>query len=320
MQPPPEHADVDVLLAEAAAAADEGRALAELDRLNALLDAGRLAPDPRLDRALVALRHAAFAELDRRPGRPTWPPAYADPFPQERGIPSAALHALSAAVLGGALTHHGCLRVDGLLAPEQAEAFRRLIDDAFAAREQAEADGAADHVGPAFVPFEVGRAKAQGFGADGYVRAVDSPGALRELAAAFARTGVTAVVAEYLGERPSMIANKWVLRRSPTGKIGTDYHQDGAFLGEGIRTVDCWISLSHCGPGTGRPAIDLVARRFPGIIPSPDDAAFPWSLTEAAVRDAAPDAPVLSPVFAPGDAIFFDELLPHRTTVGLDLT
>jgi hypothetical protein len=25
-------------------------------------------------------------------------------------------------------------------------------------------------------------------------------------------------------------------------------------------------------------------------------------------------------VFAPGDALFFDERLPHRTTVGLDLS
>lgn len=320
VQPPHEHPEVDALLAAAVDAVAGGGALAELDRLNALLDRGALPVDPRLDEAMVALRHAAFAELDRRPGRPSWPPAFDDPFPGEAGIPSAAHADLTAAVLGGALTHHGCLRVDGLLSEDEAARFRQHIDEAFAARERAEAAGSADDVGPAFVPFDVGQAKAHGFGADGYVRTVDSPGALRELAATFARTGVTAVVTDYLGERPSMIANKWVLRRSPTGKIGTDYHQDGAFLGEGIRTVDCWIALSHCGPGTGRPAIDLVARRFPGIIPSPDDAAFPWSLTEQAVHDAAPDAPVLSPVFAPGDAIFFDELLPHRTTVGLDLT
>lgn len=320
MQPPPEHPDVDRLLAAAAAAVAEGRALAELDRITERLDRGDASPDPRLDQALVVLRHAAFAELDRRPARPAWPPAFDDPFPAEAGIPSAALHDLTADVLGGALTHHGCLRVDGVLSAHEAERFREHIDQAFEARERAEAAGSADGVGPAFVPFEVGQARARGFGADGFVRTVDSPGALRELAAAFARTGITSVVTDYLGERPSMIANKWVLRRSPTGKIGTDYHQDGAFLGEGIRTVDCWIALSHCGPGTGRPAIDLVARRFPGIIPSPDDAAFPWSLTEQAVHDAAPDAPVLSPVFAPGDAIFFDELLPHRTTVGLDLT
>ncbi len=320
MHPPHEHPDVERLLASAAAAVQEGRALPELDRITELLERGDASADPQLDQALVILRHAAFAELDRRPGRDAWPATFADPFPADQGIPVAALGDLTADLLGGALTHHGCLRVDGVLTAEEAERFRGHIDDAFAARELAEERGSARDVGPAFVPFEVGQARAQGFGADGFVRTVDSPAALRELAATFARTGITAAVTDYLGERPSMIANKWVLRRSPTGKIGTDYHQDGAFLGEGIRTVDCWISLSHCGPGTGRPAIDLVARRFPGIIPSPADAAFPWSLTEQAVHDAAGGAPVLSPVFAPGDAIFFDELLPHRTTVGLDLT
>ncbi len=307
-------------MASAEAAVREGRALAELDRINARIDEGRVAADPRLDRALVALRHAAFAELDRRPGRPGWPASFADPFPSEQGIPSVALGDLTADLLGGALTHHGCLRVDGVLDADEVVRFRDHIDRAFAAREQAEEQGSAEGVDPAFVPFEVGQTRAKGFGAEGFVRTVDSPTALRELAAVFARTGIAAVVTGYLGERPSMIANKWVLRRSPSGKIGRDYHQDGAFLGEGIRTVDCWISLSHCGPGTGRPAIDLVARRFPAILPSPDDAAFPWSLTEAAVHEAADGAPVLSPVFAPGDAIFFDELLPHRTTVGLDLT
>jgi hypothetical protein len=320
VHPPHEHPDVERLLASAAAAVLEGRALPELDRITDLLERGDASADPRLDQALVILRHAAFAELDRRPGRPTWPAAFADPFPAEDAIPSAPLAALSPDLLGGALTHHGCLRVDGVLSAEEAEAFRQQIDEAFAARELAEERGSAHDVGPAFVPFEVGQARAQGFGADGFVRTVDAPAALRALAAAFDRTGITAAVTGYLGERPSMIANKWVLRRSPTGKIGTDYHQDGAFLGAGIRTVDCWISLSHCGPGTGRPAIDLVARRFPGVLPSPDDAAFPWSLTEGAVHDAAPGAPVDSPVFAPGDALFFDELLPHRTSVGLDLT
>jgi hypothetical protein len=165
----------------------------------------------------------------------------------------------------------------------------------------------------------VGQERAAGFGADGFVRAVDAPVALRELAGAFSDAGVVDTVSGYLGERPVMIANKWVLRLSPTGKIGTDYHQDGAFLGAGIRTVNCWIALSDCGPGTGRPAMDVIPRRSPGVLTSPPDAAFPWSLTEAAVADAMPGAPVASPTFAAGDALFFDELLAHRTSVGVDL-
>lgn len=310
--------DVERWLARAAdAIAGGGGALALLDELEARDDAES---DPRLDRALVELRHAAFAELDLTPGRTAWPPAFEDPFPEEDGIPAIGPDGLRAEVLGGALVHHGCLRVDGLLTEEQAGALRDQIDRAFEAREAVNAGAPLDDAAPWFVPFEVGQARATGFGSDGFVRTVDAPGALRRLVDLFTRTGVRRAVADYLGERPAMIANKWVLRLSPTGKIGTDFHQDGAFLGQGIRTVDCWISLSHCGPGTGKPGLDLVPRRMPGVLESPPDAAFPWSLTEAAVEAAAPGVPLASPVFRPGDAIFFDELLAHRTTVGLDLT
>ncbi len=309
-------AEVDALLAAAAAARRDGRVLAELDRFVAAAD--RLA-DPALDREVVALRHEAFAELDRTTVRDVWPPVATDPFPDEPAIPRADVAQLDADVLAGALVHHGCLRVDGLLSPDQVDRFRLLIDEAFAARERLLAGAPIDDAAPWYVPFEVGQERAAGFGADGFVRTVDAPGAMRELAAAFNATGVVGAVTGYLGERPAMIANKWVLRLSPSGKIGTDYHQDGAFLGAGIRTVNCWIALSDCGPGTGRPAMDVVPRRSPGVLASPDDAAFPWSLTEAAVAEALPDGPVVSPTFVAGDALFFDELLVHRTSVGVDL-
>lgn len=307
-------ADVSRLLHVAERAVADGGALGVLDDLVA---ASRRFSDPRLDQALVAVRHAAFAELDRSPGRPAWPAAFDDPFPHEQGLPAARPSDLSGELVGGALVHHGALRVDGLLTAEQVAAMRDHITRAFAAREQRQADPSASS--PDWVPFEPGKQRASGFGSDGFVRAVDVPTALRELAGIYADTGITGAFTRYLGERPVMIANKWVLRCSPSGKVGTDYHQDGAFLGEGIRTLNCWIALSPCGPGTGRPAVDLIPRRFTSVIASPSDAAFPWSLTEQAVRDALPDAPVASPVFAPGDALVFDELLPHRTSVGLDL-
>lgn len=306
--------EVDRHVRAAQAAVDAGAALSVLDDLAA---ASQVLEDPRLDRSLVAVRHAAFAELPHTPGHATWPGHHSDPFPDERGVPTVAPGDLTGSVIGGALVHHGCLRVDGLLTAEQAVEMRALVERAFAGRERVLADPGSDS--PDWVPFEPGRERASGFGADGFVRTVDAPAALRTLAGYFARTGVTTAVTDYLGERPAMIANKWVLRCSPSGKAGTDYHQDGAFLGEGIRIVDCWIALSPCGPGTGRPAIDLVPRRFGAVIPSPPDAAFGWSLTEQAVHAEMPGAPVASPVFAPGDALFFDELLPHRTSVGLDL-
>lgn len=308
--------EVELQLQAAASALDAGGAL---DLVDEVADLDRRHPDDRLAVALVALRHAAFDELDRTPGRPTWPASFVDPFPAVAGLPEIGDQELTGELLGGSLVHHGCLRVEGLLSEEQAAHFRDHIERSFDARARLRQGGHAEDAAPWFVPFSPGKVRADGFGSDGFVRAVDAPLALRDLRAAFVEARVVRAVTDYFRERPAMIANKWVLRRTPSGKLGTDFHQDGAFLGEGIRTVDCWIALSHCGPGTGRPGIDLVPHRFP-ILPSGEGAAFEWSLTEAAVRAAAADASVVSPVFAPGDALFFDERLPHRTSVGPELS
>ncbi len=302
-------------LATADALARAGQTVSAVDQLTA---ANREHPDTRLQRRLVELRYAAFAELPPGPGRASWPPSMADPFPEADGVPAMHPNELSGSGLGGAILHHGCVRVDGLFAP-LVDRFRTHIDRAFDARARYRSDRPADAHDGSYVPFELGQTKARGFGSRGFVRTVDAPAALADLVDAFADTGITGAVTDYLGERPAMIANKWVMRRTESGNPGTDFHQDGAFLGEGIRTVDCWIALSDCGPGTGRPGIDLVARRVDAILPSTEDSALPWSITEATVLGAVDGAPVLSPVFAAGDVLFFDERLAHRTAVGTEL-
>jgi len=309
--------DIDAALREADELAQQHRILDAVDRLQS---AHRAQPDHRLACRLVALRHAAFDELSKEPGRPQWPVPHTDLFLQDEGIVEVSSSELSSDVLGSAITNHGCLRVNGLVDRVTAHRLRDRIAQAFEARDRvAEGGEPVESAAPSFVPYAPGRGKAEGFGRDHFVRVVDSPDALCDLVEVFESSGVRKVVEEYLGERPAMIANKWVMRRSLGGVMLGDFHQDGAFLGEGIRTVDCWIALSHCGPGTGSPAIDVVPRRVDGILPTGEGSAFPWSLAEQTVHDHLPAAPVVSPVFAPGDALFFDERLPHRTTVGPDL-
>jgi hypothetical protein len=291
-----------------------------LDEIDELTNLNRQQRNAAREARLVERRNAAFEELDRTPGRPSWPPDLADPCPGFTGIPSLDLGQVSAATIGGSILHHGCVRVNGLLDPQTATRFRELIEAAFSARQRIVDGEPVEAAAPWYVPFAKGEEKATGFGSERFVRAVDVPHALFELAEAFERTGVRKAVEDYFNERPAMIANKWVLRRSPSGVDTTDYHQDGAFLGDAIRTVDCWIALSDCGPGTGRPAIDVVPRRFEIIPPGQDGSTFPWSLAAATVERLAGSTSIASPSFAAGDALFFDERLPHRTSVGTDLT
>ena len=294
-------------------------ALDAIDAIDELTRANRDHPDPDRERRLVQLRHEAYDALPVAPGRLAWPPDLADPFPGEPGLPEISAAQVSAAVIGGGIVHHGCVRVNGLMAPEDAARFRDYIDAGYAERDNRGSENASASAVRTYVPFGIGREKAEGFGSAGFIRAVDMPHALFDLVEVFTASGVRDAITDYFQERPVMIANKWVLRKTATGKIGKDFHQDGAFLGDGIRTIDCWIALSDCGPGTRKPAVDLIPRRFP-ILASGADAAFSWSLSEEAVTAAAPDAEIVSPVFAAGDALFFDERLPHRTSVGLDLT
>jgi hypothetical protein len=131
-------------------------------------------------------------------------------------------------------------------------------------------------------------------------------------------TGVGDLIATHLGERPALSANKCTLRRVPID-TNTDWHQDGAFLGEGARTIDLWLSLSHCGRDA--PGLDIVPRRIDHVVQTGTEGAFfDWSVSPAVVDDVAGETPVIRPEFAPGDALLFDHLLLHRTAAGPEMT
>ncbi len=141
---------------------------------------------------------------------------------------------------------------------------------------------------------------------------------LYELLEVIDDTGVGALIAEHLGERPALSANKCTLRRVPI-TTNTDWHQDGAFLGEQVRTIDLWLALSHCG--SDAPGLDIVPRRIDHVVETGTEGAyFDWSVSPAVVAEVAGDVEVIRPVFEPGDALLFDHLLLHRTAAGPEMT
>jgi hypothetical protein len=202
----------------------------------------------------------------------------------------------------------------------------RLIDDierTFTAHD-AHAEGATDEETETwYTPFVPESGEGLGMvrpwiRGGGGVLTVDSPRAAFDVLDTFEATGLGAALTGYLGERPVLGAKKWTLRRVPIDS-GTNWHQDGAFLGAGIRAVNVWITLSPCGDDA--PGLDVVARRLPEIAPTGTEGAiFDWSVGEPVVERVAQGAPIMRPIFEAGDALLFDDMFLHRTGVSPSMT
>ena len=305
---------------------DQGRAMvadgAILRAIDHVTDANRTLRSPELERQIVVWRAAAFAALGPAKPRSDWPPTFADPFPGLPGLPRIEVDALTAEILGGAIQHHGALWVRGLMSPAQADRLRRDIDRTFEARDAFHAGAPAEQTNPwyAQAPMEDALARTRDWVENGGgAWTADSPRLLFDLIELFNDSGVVDVIAGVLGERPALSIGKSTLRRVPH-TTNTDWHQDGAFLGESVRTVNCWLSLSECG--VDAPGLDIVARRLPYVVQSGSHGShFDWSVGPGMVGMLEEGgAEVLSPVFAAGDALLFDQLMLHRTGVRPGMT
>jgi hypothetical protein len=214
--------------------------------------------------------------------------------------------------------HHGSLLVRGLLRPERIEQLIEDIDLAFE-NHDARRDGAPiDETRPWYAPFKPEPEYKLTIGERWWVRngggvwTADSPRTFFDLVDAFEEVNLRDVLAGYLGETPAMSVKKGTLRRVPVDS-GSDWHQDGAFLGEGIRTVNVWLTLTDCG--VDAPGLDVVARRLPEIVETGTHGAqFDWSVGPGMVDQVA-EGKVVRPVFQAGDALLFDERNLHRTAV-----
>ena len=125
---------------------------------------------------------------------------------------------------------------------------------------------------------------------------------------------------EYLGERPALSVRKTSLRRIPYD-LNTEngWHQDGAFLGEGIRTMNFWIALTDCG--VDAPSMDMVPNRLNYIVPTGTEGAqFDWSVSSKMIAEVCDGGQPTHLNFKAGDAIVFDEMNLHRTSTLPEMT
>jgi hypothetical protein len=311
---------VDDALARCEALVGEGRyreAITELTELD------RARRDPRLESRLLHLRHEAFAHLAVGGGPAEWPRRVEDRFAGVDGCPTVRVGELDADTLASAVTNHGCLLVRDLVDEAGVAEIVAAIDVAFEACDAKQFKDVDEWPGSWFQPFRplppypqpelFHRAWVRHAGG---VLAADSPPAFFTMVEQFEAAGLRDVITGYLGEQPAMAVDKVTLRRVPTDlKVG-EWHQDGSFLGGGIRTLNVWLALTDCGTGASAPGLDLVPKRFGSLLGTGTDGAFfDWSIGHDLVVRESSDSPIIRPSFRAGDALLFDELLVHRTAL-----
>jgi hypothetical protein len=272
------------------------------------------------ERLLAESRYLAYAsEPPQSEVADPWSGPLPDPFSGIDGIPEISAHELDTPRLVAGIRRHGALLVRGLLATDVAErlakGIRQAIDDCMDWHKR----GGGEPVSPwyARLPLredcELAEARYWIEGAGG-VWTADSPRLMHEIIRLFEDRGVIDVIGGYFGERPMLSVGKSTLRCVPASQREADWHQDGAFMGEHIRSVNLWLSLSHCGEDAA--GLELLPRRLTRVLPTGTHGAnFGWSVGPGMVHEAAEGVATVSPRFAPGDALLFDHLFLHRTGV-----
>jgi hypothetical protein len=297
-------------LAEAEGLASSGAVLEAIDLLQRSSYERR---DPLVDVRLAELRRDAFATLERAPDASRWPPEFADPFPGETGLIDLPRSEVTPELIGGAIRHHGCILVRGLLDPETAEGLVPSIESAFAGLEAANEGASAAETSPWYVPL----ASHPDFPPDQTderanlrwyrVCTMDSPRAMFDVIGAFEAAGVREITETYLDARPVMTASKWALRRMPKRKLSGWHQEANVFPKVHLRTMNIWLTLTACGDDS--PSLDVVPRREAVVHPLDNGFMIPMP----AFEEIAAGAPKVSPRYEPGDAMLFDEMLIHRT-------
>ncbi len=303
------------LLRRANRLAASGDARAAIDLL---MSANRERRRFAFEKRLVQLRHEAFEQLPRQSPAAAWPPTVDDPFPSTGTIPDIDVGDLSTEMIAGGILHHGSVIVRNLVPRTQARRLAADIDRAFAASDGARSGDAPAHQPPWYSPFKRFDGDPIGFGREfandtGGVWVADTPRIMFDLIDLLEAIDLGPMLASYFGEPPTLSVMKWTLRKVPV-LAGADWHQDGAFLGDDIRTVNLWLALSRCGDVA--PGLDIVPRRLNGIVETGTNGAhFPWSVGDGTVEAVREDRAVERPIFRPGDAVLFDQRCLHRTAV-----
>jgi hypothetical protein len=128
----------------------------------------------------------------------------------------------------------------------------------------------------------------------------------------FEKKQLKPLLKDYFGNEPCVSVYKWVLRRSEPPANAIDFHQDGAFMGDEIASLNCWIPLSNCGTGFDVHGLDIVPIRLMNAFQK-GSGVMDWTISINALVEEFTEKAIVTPTFRKGDLLFFDHLLVHRS-------
>ena len=289
-----------------------------------LMSENAKSPCFEFEKVLIGLRYDAFFASNHSPSATPWPPAANDQFATSLGIPEVSPEQLNADAVRSAVIHRGSLIVRGLFNENETSLLRDSIDRAYADHDQTLAGST--KTSRWFTPFVPTphegvntTIKRDWFRDSGAELAADSPRGLFNIISCFQNHKIIDLVAEYLEERPALSVRKTSLRRVRHDQTETGWHQDGSFLGQGIRSLNVWVALTDCGIDAS--SMEMVPRRLHEIVATGTEGALmTWTVSPYVVNEAAKDTPPVHLQFKAGDAILFDEMNLHRTSSSPNFT
>ena len=282
------------------------------------------------DRATVGTRIESFRT--REPGNDAKliiPVGSEAPQPENTDIPEVQAEAFNADILRRAIAEHGALIVRNFFDQTSMETLIHCANQVIDNCEDPKAENnlkSSTYFNPPGNLRTVMPNKDRELGntrnfhrESGSAMCIEAPSVAESLLRMYEEYGLKDILSDYLGEKPCLSVKKWVLRRSKLPVAEAGWHQDGAFMGSNINSVNMWIPLNECGGDTGAPGMDLVPLRLNDIA-SAEGAQFDWSVSDDHVSGSYQGTGLVAPVFNAGDAFFFDHFYLHRTQYRTDFS
>lgn len=295
-----------------------------VEAIDLLSDAARSTGDPALERLLLSLRNQMFDSLDLS-GPATWPPPHDHRFDECSGVPEVSADAFDLEALKAGVIGKGSLIVRGLLDDTMVEMLTEVTERAFTSYDQSKHGTKIADDELWLNPWNFDDEDDGG----GHIRrwtrrasgvlAADVPRSVLRLVDVFDQTGLSGVARGFFEEPAALSVLKTTLRQVAPSEVSYGWHQDGAFLGSDVRSLNIWIALSPCGMDA--PSLQVVPRRLNSLVGTGSEgSAFSWSVTADQAIEAAGTDGIQWLDFEPGDVILFDHLNLHSTAVRPEMT